>query len=160
LARGVEDPRFRYIVTKPERRIYPEELDCLKSYLSLVVEGLDLNEGGRRDGKAEATPAGNRSAQTPRADDQTAGADASGSKTPPPADVPDLVTLNQAASMAHKSKRTLERYKTKGNLPDPAVEGGGGRAALYDWKVIRPWLESEFGIKKLPEEFPANRRHA
>jgi hypothetical protein len=67
--------------------------------------------------------------------------------------------LNQAAGIVHRSKRTLERYKTTGKLPAPAVEGGGGKPDFYDWKVMRPWLESEFGIK-LPEVFPANRRHA
>ena len=38
----------------------------------------------------------------------------------------DLVTLDQAAAMVHRSKRTLERHKTKGTLPDPAVQGGAG----------------------------------
>jgi hypothetical protein len=74
-----------------------------------------------------------------------------------PADRPDLVTLDQASGIVHKSKRTLERYKTNGTLPDPTFEGGGGRAALWNWRTLRPWLEQEFGIK-LPETFPANRR--
>jgi hypothetical protein len=75
------------------------------------------------------------------------------------AGVLDLVTLDQAAAMAHSSKRTLERYKEKGELPAPAVPRGGGRADLYDWKVMGPWLESTFSIKQ-PAVFPANRRHA
>ena len=37
----------------------------------------------------------------------------------------DLVTLDQAAVMIHRSKRTLERFKTKGTLPSPIVAGGG-----------------------------------
>jgi hypothetical protein len=74
-----------------------------------------------------------------------------------PGAIPDLVTLDQAAAAVRKSKRTLERYKTTGAFPLPAVEGGGGRADLWDWKVIRPWLENEFHIK-LPETFPANRK--
>jgi hypothetical protein len=53
---------------------------------------------------------------------------------------PDLVTLSQAAGMVHKTKRTLERWKTQGKLPDPAVEGGGGKADLWDWKTLRPVL--------------------
>jgi hypothetical protein len=65
----------------------------------------------------------------------------------------DLVTLDQVAGMVHKSKRALEYHKTKGTLPEPVVEGGAGKAALYDWKVIRPWLTQEFGIP-LPERFP------
>lgn len=67
------------------------------------------------------------------------------------------VTLDQAAGMVHKSKRTLERYKTKGTLPKPAVEGGGGRADLYDWSTMRPWLIETFGVQ-LPIEFPARRQ--
>ena len=71
--------------------------------------------------------------------------------------LPDLVTLDQAAGMVHRTKRALEHYKSKGELPEPTVEGGGGRAHLYDWRTLRPWLESTFGIK-LPETFPASRR--
>jgi len=82
-----------------------------------------------------------------------------GENKPPEAlaELPDLVTLDQAAAAAHTSKRTLERHKTEGTLPDPVREGGGGRAALYDWKVMRPWLTENFGII-LPERFPANFR--
>jgi hypothetical protein len=50
-------------------------------------------------------------------------------------------------------KRTLERYKTSGEFPDPYVEGGGGKAAYYDWKIIRPWLTEKFGME-LPEHYP------
>ncbi|WP_152051312.1 hypothetical protein [Tautonia marina] len=69
----------------------------------------------------------------------------------------DLVTLNQAAGMVHRVKRTLEGYKNKG-MPDPVVEGGGGRSALYDWKEMKPWLQDTFGVI-LPDTFPANRRN-
>lgn len=67
----------------------------------------------------------------------------------------DLVTLDQAAGMVHKSKRTLERCKTKGEMPDPHVEGGGGKPDLFHWPTLRPWLETKFGIK-LPARHPAN----
>jgi hypothetical protein len=75
----------------------------------------------------------------------------------PTAELPDLVTLDQAAAAAHTSKRTLERHKTEGTLPEPIVEGGGGKPALYDWKIMRPWLTKTFGVI-LPEKFPANVR--
>jgi len=68
-----------------------------------------------------------------------------------------LVTLSEAAAIVNRGKRTLERLKTAGQLPDPAVEGGGGRADLYDWKVMRPWLESKF-CRKLPVAFPSKNR--
>jgi hypothetical protein len=93
----------------------------------------------------------------PSVADAAAGAEVAA--PPSPIESPDLVTLNQAAAIVHVSKRTLERHKTSGKLPDPAIEGGAGKAARYDWKVMRPWLESKFKMK-LPEVFPANRRHA
>lgn len=53
-------------------------------------------------------------------------------------EVPDLVTLDQAAAAVHRKKRTLERRKTEGTLPPPTVEGGGGKPDLWDWPVLRP----------------------
>jgi len=74
-----------------------------------------------------------------------------------PAELPDLVTLNQAALAVHQTKRALEHYKKKG-MPYPLVEGSGGRTAKWDWKVLRPWLEETFGII-LPDAYPGNRNH-
>jgi hypothetical protein len=89
---------------------------------------------------------------TPAALDAPSGTDAA-SDAPP-----DLVTLDQVAAIVHRSKRSLERYKTNGSLPEPAVKGGGGRPDLWEWKTIRPWLEMTFRIK-LPDTFPASRRN-
>jgi hypothetical protein len=79
---------------------------------------------------------------------------------PAPPDTPqDLVTLNQAAAAVSRTKRALEHYKTKRGekrLPDPTVEGGGGKPDLWEWKTIRPWLVRNFGVK-LPETSFANR---
>lgn len=79
----------------------------------------------------------------------------------------ELVTIRQAAAMAHRDKRTLERYVGKDGFPTPAVEGGGGRPHLYAWTEMRKWIIDTFGIN-VPERFPAsrlpmttdNRRHA
>jgi hypothetical protein len=102
------------------------------------------------------TPAGR--SVPPRGSEKPAATTASGTVTPEaPAELSDLVTLNQAAAMVHGSKRTLERYKTRGTLPAPAVERGDGRSDLWDWRVLRPWLEETFKIP-LPETYPANRR--
>jgi hypothetical protein len=59
--------------------------------------------------------------------------------------------------MVHKSKSTLEKYKNKKHhpLPDPTQEGVGGRAALWEWSIMREWLQEEFGLKQ-PAEFPGN----
>jgi hypothetical protein len=70
-----------------------------------------------------------------------------------PTDLPDLVTLDQAAAAVNRKKRTLERRKTNGKLPPPSVEGGGGKPDFWDWSTIRPWLESEFSMK-LPDRYP------
>jgi hypothetical protein len=78
------------------------------------------------------------------------------SKPEAPAELPDLVTLDQAAAMVHKTKRALEYYKTEGTLPDPFKEGGGGKAALYDWRILGPWLTDQFGIP-LPAKYPRHR---
>lgn len=72
------------------------------------------------------------------------------------AELPDRLTLDQAAAMVNRSKWTLERYKSGDKLPTPTVEGGGGRPDLWDWSVIRPWLMKEFNVI-LPERFPARR---
>ena len=69
---------------------------------------------------------------------------------------PDYVTLDQAAAMIHKKKRTLERWKTAGKLPDPTVDGGGGKADYWEWSTIRPALMKLSGIK-LPDTYPGNR---
>jgi hypothetical protein len=74
----------------------------------------------------------------------------------PDIDQPDLVTLDQCAAIVHQSKRSLERDKTAGTLPAPSHEGGGGKAALYDWRVMRPYLAERFPAyaNYLPEKFP------
>ena len=79
--------------------------------------------------------------------------DKSNASDPPTPTLPELVTLNQAAAMVHNHKRTLERFIKAGKFPRPTVEGGAGRAAMWDWSVIRPWLEDEYNIP-LPAGFP------
>jgi hypothetical protein len=66
-----------------------------------------------------------------------------------------MVDLGQMAAVVRKSKRTLERCKTDGTLPAPAVEGGGWRADSFHWPTVRPRLEARFGLK-LPEVYPGN----
>jgi hypothetical protein len=72
----------------------------------------------------------------------------------------EYVTLNQMAGWVNRSKRTLERLKAQGKLPDPDAEGGGGgKSDEWLWSKVRPILETEYG-KSLPEHLPtAPRRH-
>ena len=69
--------------------------------------------------------------------------------------VDDLVNLDEAAAIVHLSKRTLERRLK--NMPVPYVQGGGGKASLWKWNKLRPWLESEY-VPDLPKRFPRNVR--
>jgi len=91
-----------------------------------------------------------------QANTQSAG-DESSSPDEPAADagVDDLVNLDEAAAMVHRSKRTLERQLSK--MPAPHVQGGGGKPSLWKWAELRPWLEKEF-VPDLPKRFPRNIR--
>lgn len=72
--------------------------------------------------------------------------------TPAGAEPPEqLVTLDQAAAMVGRSKRSLERYRRR--LPAPKVRGVRGQASLWEWSEVRPVLESLFG-RRLPPLFP------
>jgi hypothetical protein len=64
------------------------------------------------------------------------------------------VTLDQAAGFVNRGKKTLERYLKKEKMPQPDVEGGGGRPHEWIWSTLRPWLEKTFG-KSLPERLPS-----
>jgi hypothetical protein len=83
--------------------------------------------------------------------------------TPPeedhsPSVVEDYVTLDQMAAWVSRSKRTLERMKTRQSnpLPTPDIEGGAGKADEWIWSRVRPWLEREFR-RKLPDSAPRRR---
>jgi hypothetical protein len=68
---------------------------------------------------------------------------------------PQYVTLDQAAAMVQRAKRTLRRLKDDPNstMPSPDVEGGGGKPDEWRWERLRPWLAQQFS-KELPEDFP------
>jgi len=71
------------------------------------------------------------------------------------------VTLDQAAAIVGRSKRTLERYLNDPKyrhygMPQPDVEGAGGKAHEWHWQRLRAWLEKTFP-RPLPERFPACR---
>jgi hypothetical protein len=64
-----------------------------------------------------------------------------------------LVTLDQAAAVVGVSKRTLERLKARGRLPEPFRKGGRGEAGLWRWCDIRPALTA-VAKRPLPFRFP------
>lgn len=67
------------------------------------------------------------------------------------------ITLDQAAAIVGRSKKTLERRLSMGVMPQPDVEScGGGTAHEWIYSKLRPWLEREFE-RQLPEFFPASR---
>lgn len=69
--------------------------------------------------------------------------------------VDDLVTLDEAAAIVHKSKKTLEKHLKQ--MPPPHIQGGGGKSSLWKWSDLRPWLEKEF-VPDLPARFRRNVR--
>jgi predicted DNA-binding transcriptional regulator AlpA len=66
------------------------------------------------------------------------------------------VSLQQCASIVSKSKKTLFKKYTDGDLPAPCVPGGNGKAHEWRWSKIRPCLEHLFS-RKLPDRFPGDR---
>jgi hypothetical protein len=58
--------------------------------------------------------------------------------------------------MVNKTKSTLEKRAKKRPMPVPTIKGGKGKAAEWEWSMLRPWLEAEFD-RKLPERFPGER---
>jgi hypothetical protein len=68
---------------------------------------------------------------------------------------PQYVDLVMLHSYLHVSKRKMERLKAhpENPMPDPDIEGGGGKKDWWIWSKLRPWLQEEFG-RILPERFP------
>ncbi|MGO8897406.1 MAG: hypothetical protein ACLQU5_03545, partial [Isosphaeraceae bacterium] len=74
-----------------------------------------------------------------------------GRNEPPkaPAELPDLVTLDQAAALVNRQPNGLSHYRKKG-MPKPQIHGRKGKPNEYLWSEMRPWLEETFG-RKIPE---------
>jgi len=66
----------------------------------------------------------------------------------------DYVTLDQAAAVSKKRKRTLEGYLKDRKLPRPDFEGGNGRASIWKWSRLRPALAPLVTVP-LPVRFPS-----
>lgn len=71
------------------------------------------------------------------------------------------VTLDQAAAIAGRNKKSLERYRYGKEkryrdhpLPNPDIKGGRGCAHQWRWDRLRPWLE-KVTARILPKKFPS-----
>jgi hypothetical protein len=85
-----------------------------------------------------------------RAGTPEAGPTAPGNKTTEaPVELPDLVTLDQAAAVVNRTSAGLRHYRRKG-MPEPFVQGKKGKPNEYRWSEMRPWLESAFD-RVIPE---------
>jgi hypothetical protein len=133
--------RLRHEVTRSvgfRRRQLQQELETTEKAVRNLAERLETSE-------AERATACNRIQDMAEPSDEG---------------VAQLVTLDQIAAAVHRSKRTLEKYKTRERnpLPSPDVEGGGGKPDEWKWLTVRRWLEDEFK-HDLPERFPSGRFH-
>lgn len=66
----------------------------------------------------------------------------------PRLELPDLVTLDQAAASVNRTSDALRHYRKRG-MPEPYVKGTKGKPNEYLWSEMRPWLENVFG-RRLP----------
>jgi hypothetical protein len=67
----------------------------------------------------------------------------------PPAELPEIVNLDQAAALVNKTTNGLRHYRNKG-MPKPHIRGTKGQPNQYLWSEMRPWLEKQFN-RRIPE---------
>ncbi len=63
------------------------------------------------------------------------------------------VTVDQAAALVQRSKKTVAKWLNQDGAPLAAVEGGGGKAHEYLWSDLKPFLELKTS-RNLPAEYP------
>jgi hypothetical protein len=130
-ATGLSRSEWKELRGKPEGEPYLEETIAALAAVQVVAEGA-----------APGPPA--QAIQPPTHDETTA---------------EQYITLDQAAALVNRNKKTLERYlnhpkSEAARMPKPDVEGGGGKPHEWRWANLRPWLEVTFG-KKLPDRLPS-----
>lgn len=143
-SRGIDSTELRQIYMAR----YFHELEAVTP----LVDRLELIESGPLTGNAARFCARVRGLLMPIRKERI------GPPSPPNRDyeAPDaLVTLDQAAAIISKKKRTMERYLQDGQLPRPDIEGGGGRAHQWYWSNLRPALLAF--RHDLPRRFPTSR---
>ncbi|HEV7299233.1 MAG TPA: hypothetical protein VGN72_07705 [Tepidisphaeraceae bacterium] len=65
----------------------------------------------------------------------------------------DLISMDQAAALVGRTKRTVQGWNEIDPMPLPEVEGGGGKRHEYSYAKLKPWLEQHSG-RKLPDQLP------
>jgi len=111
------------------------------------------------DGNGRASEALAEMVTSPHSENGVTATEAARNGSTPEAvvELPDLVTLDQAAALVNRSARTLERYKKRG-LPRPFVLGGGGKPHEYPLDEMRKWLQKTFN-RPIPEAAIQRYRH-
>jgi len=66
------------------------------------------------------------------------------------------VTMSQMAAIVSRGKKTIVRLVERGILPQPDIEGGGGKPHEWRWATVKPILESQFD-RIMPAIFPHDR---
>jgi hypothetical protein len=71
-------------------------------------------------------------------------------------EIPDYVTLTQAAGAFKKTKGALVKHKKTLPPPITKVEPGSGHADLWEWSTLRIWGSKTYGIplEKIPKIHP------
>jgi hypothetical protein len=69
--------------------------------------------------------------------------------TAPEGEMPELVTLEQAAVLVNRTSSGLRHYGNRG-MPRPSIKGKKGKPNEYLWSEMRPWLEDTFA-RKIPD---------
>lgn len=137
-------------------RLYATMMDHLAEIPTAEVTN-SPRSSGRLDSRSRVLLVnGNKTARVPNTSDRV---NPEGQPNPSSSaceELDDLVTLSQAAALARRSKRTLERYLQNDELPVPDSPGGAGHAHKWRWNNLRPALE-KVSRTPLPEKFPASR---
>jgi hypothetical protein len=67
------------------------------------------------------------------------------------------VDLDQIAALCKLKKASMKPYKNRRDdpLPDPDIEGGGGKRAFWFWSTVRPWIVRNFPSYPVPRPCPS-----
>jgi hypothetical protein len=123
---------------------------------SILVEDIKASLPGDTSTKAKVTPLRTTSPMSEPGQSEGTPLTTAASKPEkeepagtPTAELPDLVSLDQAAALVNRSPAALRHYRSKG-MPKPYVQGAKGRPNEYLWSEMRPWLQTTFN-REIPQ---------